>query len=324
MRRKMVSLLLATALLLILGCMGFVLPLELLAYLFFGWIVYLYRVVPQVTVNASGVATAAVCLILLAVGVQAFFSWIHEQMRTAKQRDEIAISSPRWRWRWTGSLLGVLLLMFVAGMATTGIAHQVGWLISTRPLTASEGAWSAARCAQSINNLKQIGLGLRQYSGEHGSFPPAGTFDSIGRPLHGWQAAILPFVEQNDLHRRIDFRFPWTDVRNASAYQTKVPAYLNPGIEYSKDQAGYALSHYAGNAAILGGDAARTLKDVPDGGASTIMAGEVAGGFKPWGDPTNCRDPALGINRAPNGFGGPIVGRGLVPDGRRLGQVPEE
>ena len=53
------------------------------------------------------------------------------------------------------------------------------------------------------------------------------------------------------------------------------------------------------------------------------MAGEVAGDFKPWGDPTNWRDPALGINRSPEGFGGPLSGRGEPPVRGRLGPVPE-
>jgi hypothetical protein len=36
-----------------------------------------------------------------------------------------------------------------------------------------------------------------------------------------------------------------------------------------------------------------------------ILAGEVAEGFKPWRDPTNPRDPGLGVNKDPGGFGGP-------------------
>lgn len=35
------------------------------------------------------------------------------------------------------------------------------------------------------------------------------------------------------------------------------------------------------------------------------MAGEVAEGFKPWGDPTNLRDPGLGVHTMPGGFGNP-------------------
>jgi prepilin-type processing-associated H-X9-DG protein len=42
----------------------------------------------------------------------------------------------------------------------------------------------------------------------------------------------------------------------------------------------------------------------PEDAANTILAGEVADGFKPWGDPTNLRDPGLGVNKVSGGFGG--------------------
>lgn len=89
-----------------------------------------------------------------------------------------------------------------------------------------------------------------------------------------------------------------------------ISTYQNPGIRPTNeaDAVGYALSHYAGNARLLGGDVPRCMGEVTDGVSATIMAGEVAGRFKPWGDPTNWRDPALGISRSPEGFGGPYPG----------------
>ena len=53
---------------------------------------------------------------------------------------------------------------------------------------------------------------------------------------------------------------------------------------------------------VLGGGRGATL--IPEG-ATTILAAEVAGEFKPWGDPTNLRDPARGLDASPDGFGGP-------------------
>jgi len=46
------------------------------------------------------------------------------------------------------------------------------------------------------------------------------------------------------------------------------------------------------------------LKDMPDGNTHTLFAGEVISNFKPWGDPSNRRDPLLGLNTSPQGFGG--------------------
>jgi prepilin-type processing-associated H-X9-DG protein len=35
------------------------------------------------------------------------------------------------------------------------------------------------------------------------------------------------------------------------------------------------------------------------------LIGEAAGNFRPWGHPANVRNPALGIGRSRDGFGGP-------------------
>src|SRR5262249_49375232 len=153
----------------------------------------------------------------------------------------------RWRWRWTGWLVGGVVLMFVAGLAAAGVAHQVGWLI-TSPEPIVENPRQYIDRLYSLQNLQQIGRGLRNYQQALGTFPPGGTFDRHGRPLHSWQALILPYIEQKDLSDRIDFGLPWDHPRNAPAFQTPVIAYLYPEIREQKDAAGYALSHYVGNA----------------------------------------------------------------------------
>ena len=40
---------------------------------------------------------------------------------------------------------------------------------------------------------------------------------------------ILPFIEHEDLHSRIDFAIPWNDSRNAPAFQTQIPVISSPG-----------------------------------------------------------------------------------------------
>ena len=73
----------------------------------------------------------------------------------------------------------------------------------------------------------------------------------------------------------------------------------------SFDQNGYGLSHYAANGWVLGANLSLGISDLTDGASETIVAGEVRTNFKPWGDPANWRDPMLGINQSPEGFGGP-------------------
>jgi prepilin-type processing-associated H-X9-DG protein len=301
MKRVMARLALVMAALFVLACMGLAWPLQLVLIVTLGWARYLYRVVPHVRVDARAAATATTCLLVLFLGLHSTLSWLYDQTQRALDSDRAV--EHRWRRRWTVWIICTLVLMFVAGIATVGVAHQTGWLIaSPTPLLASDFTGALARLL-STNNLKQIGLALHNYNTEHGSYPPAAMFDGQGRPMHGWQAAILPFLEQPKLYSGIDFRVPWNDVCNTTVYRTTVNAYLFPRIDRTNDAAGYALSHYAGNVFVLGGGVARTPRDISDGESNTIAAGEAASDFKPWGNPTNWRDPGLGINKSPVGFG---------------------
>jgi prepilin-type processing-associated H-X9-DG protein len=241
------------------------------------------------------------CLGLLAAGGHAFLVWLYGAFRGPEHC---------WPFRRTASVVGVVVVMFAAGMATAGVAHQVGWLLgSGERLT--DGNMIVVRRIKSLHNLRQIGLAAHEYHEKHDSFPPAGTFDRSGRPLHGWLATLLPFLDRQDLYDRIDLGVPWDDARNRLPYQTPIATFLIPIVdrkEPARDGTGYALGSYAGNARVIGGDARRTVADITDGTSNTIMAGEVGAKFRPWGDPTHWRDPALGINRSPDGFGGPFPG----------------
>jgi prepilin-type N-terminal cleavage/methylation domain-containing protein/prepilin-type processing-associated H-X9-DG protein len=62
-------------------------------------------------------------------------------------------------------------------------------------LPAVQAAREAARRSQCINNLKQIGLGVLNYEGVNGSFPPGEKGCCWGT----WGVFILPYVEQQAL-----------------------------------------------------------------------------------------------------------------------------
>ncbi|MBW3540627.1 MAG: DUF1559 domain-containing protein [Planctomycetes bacterium] len=182
---------------------------------------------------------------------------------------------------------------------------------------AGGGGWRPRAAAESRNNLKQIGLALHTYNDTYRGFPPGGIFDAQGRGQHGWQTMLLPFVEQAPLHGKIDFKLPWDAPGNAAWFKTRVEAYQSPEVSELEDAQGFALSHYAGNSHVLRQNHSLRFRDVTDGASNTLLAGEAAGKFRPWGDPQNVRDPWAGINTGPESFGHPSGGPGqfLLMDG---------
>jgi hypothetical protein len=193
------------------------------------------------------------------------------------------------------------------GMAVTGIGFGslapalVFALIYPAIQAKRESAWRV----QSANNLKAIGLALHNYHDGNQGFPPGAIADKAGRDFHGWQAPLLPYVEQMAVYQQVDFNVPWNDPKNRVPMQTQVASYVSPGITEIKDAAGYALSHYAGNKYLFRENRAFRISEITDGTVNTILAGEAAGNFQPWGHPDNCRDPGNGIDAGPDSFGRP-------------------
>ena len=68
-------------------------------------------------------------------------------------------------------------------------------------LPAVQAAREAARRMQCQNNLKQMGLALHNFHDTNQRLPPCGQSNTANR--WGWQVAILPFIEQNNLFQQL-------------------------------------------------------------------------------------------------------------------------
>jgi hypothetical protein len=115
----------------LLAFVGFLIPAaEYSLYLLIGWASFIGNVVPKIEVDWSGVALLFLCLALVAGVGHSFCTWLWHGSGHADP----------WRPRWTFSGIGVIVLMFAAGMAFTGIAHQTGWLLfGTEPILRNSG-----------------------------------------------------------------------------------------------------------------------------------------------------------------------------------------
>ena len=268
---------------------------EVLGGLAFGWLAYPARVLPRVTVAWHGVATGVVGLALFTIGLHWTLRWFSGEVQKAGG------GRRPWSARWTASLVALVVVMFVAGISATAVVHQAGWLIASRRSLIEEKTLLRDDWGSSVDHLKQIGMAPDMLAMGSES-PPPGHLHPKGAVLQSWMTAILPgtpFVLGGNLRKDL----PWNDPRNSAYFKAVVPLYLNPEVRVIRNPEGYALGHYAGNVHVLGRDRGAS-RIRPDGSSNTILAGEVAEGFKPWGDPTNLRDPGLGVNKVPGGFGG--------------------
>ncbi|MFO0952918.1 MAG: DUF1559 domain-containing protein [Isosphaeraceae bacterium] len=93
-------------------------------------------------------------------------------------------------------------------------------------LPAVQSAREAARRAQCVNNLKQIGLGLHNYHSTHNVFPmgcSSGAWDAPGsysvKQNFSALALMLPFVEQTQTYNALNFSWGCEDSTSVLCYQ---------------------------------------------------------------------------------------------------------
>lgn len=190
--------------------------------------------------------------------------------------------------------LGVVLAVLIIGAVLVALL-----------LPATQQAREASRRTQSKNNLKQIGIALHNLHDAQGAFPAGGTFNEHGVPLHSWQTHLLPYLDQSPLYARVDLNQPWNSPANINAMRQQLPVFRNDSVNGFETVSGYGASHYAGNQYVLPPNVRMRIQDITDGTSNTIFAGEVSAGIKPWGDPTNTRDPGAGIGISPYQLGHP-------------------
>jgi prepilin-type N-terminal cleavage/methylation domain-containing protein/prepilin-type processing-associated H-X9-DG protein len=162
-------------------------------------------------------------------------------------------------------------------------------------LPAIQAAREAARRSSCHNNLKQIGLAFHHYESAYRALPPSLTLPA-SYLADSWsaQARILPFLEQEALHKDIDFTQSYDSYPPVKTF--RVPTYVCPSEindRVRKDAAGvpehYPLS-YGVNMGVwfvynannnTGGEGAFSpnvfhgLGDFLDGTSNTLCAAEV-------------------------------------------------
>ncbi len=119
-------------------------------------------------------------------------------------------------------------------------------------LPAVQSAREAARRAQCVNNLKQIGLALHNYENSITCFPMSMGLDAPGfgypEPVsYSGLSMLLPFMEQTVVFNSINYSIPRGNPGNNTALATSVNSFLCPTDPQKTFPVGEAGENYHPN-----------------------------------------------------------------------------
>ncbi len=267
----------AAVLVVIAGLCGFKAPLDALFNLIAGWAIYLDRVVPQIRISLTGVVTALVCMTTLAVGLHLFLRWLAAQM-THQGEGNQALA---WSVRRTAAILGVVVLLFVAGTSAVGITHQTVWLATSSEVVTDRNRFRTP----SRINLKNQAIAMMHYQEHRKAFPPAALLGSEGQPLLSWRVLLLPYLEEEELGSRFKLDEPWDSPHNLRLLPHIPNIYIDPTAPKATP------SYYTHYRVFVGpgtpfepGKRLRSPDDFPDGTSKTLLIVEAAEPV-PWTKP---------------------------------------
>jgi prepilin-type N-terminal cleavage/methylation domain-containing protein len=96
-------------------------------------------------------------------------------------------------------------------------------------LPAVQKVREAASRLKCQNNLKQLGLALHGFHDSNGYLPPGMLMETnIQDSFHTGFAYLLPYIEQDNVHRLIHFDKQWYDPVNYTAVAQQVPLFYCP------------------------------------------------------------------------------------------------
>jgi hypothetical protein len=136
---------------------------------------------------------------------------------------------------------------------------------------------------QSRNNLKQLALAAFNYEGTFQVFPPGNDDNNFSAAAY-----LLPYIEQDNVFKQIDFKKPMDDKANAAARKVVIQTFLNPLDKVQSVSTDYGATNYlfsagsqpalADNDGIYYQNSKVKIADISDGTSNTLIAVETLKG----------------------------------------------
>ncbi|MEM6799081.1 MAG: DUF1559 domain-containing protein [Planctomycetota bacterium] len=138
-----------------------------------------------------------------------------------------------------------------------------------------------------MSQAKQLALAMHNYHDDAGRLPPPYSTDTEGRPRHSWRTLLLPYIEEDPLHRLINLQEPWDSPANQRLLS-------DISIEVLETPRGRPPrptknpTHYLAvvdEQAVFSPKGSVRLADITDGPSKTIVLIEASGFGVSWYEP---------------------------------------
>jgi hypothetical protein len=145
---------------------------------------------------------------------------------------------------------------------------------------ATLAARATAVSTVTTSRIKSIILAFHNYHDKQNKLPPLYTENAEGKPLHSWRVLLLPYLEENELYKKIKLDEPWDSEHNKQFHNVVVDAYKDP-LQLKKGMCRLV--------AIIGSPmqpkVETSFADLEDGTSNTVAVVELREPFC-WMDPT--------------------------------------
>jgi prepilin-type processing-associated H-X9-DG protein len=199
---------------------------------------------------------------------------------------------------------GAAVTLAIDGSNAQMQSLATGSILAGMLLPAVASARAAARRAQSMNNLKQIGLAMHNYAAAKGSFPARAIFAKQGKPLLSWRVELLPYLDEIELYKEFHLDEPWDSQHNRKLMPRMPQVFASSSVPGMPGLTNYLA--VCGEGLAFDGSKGRRLADFKAGLGGKILALETercVDWTKPDDWQPDPKRPLAGVSRVrPGGF----------------------
>ena len=134
-------------------------------YVVFGWFGFVRDNLAALEPNPRLIFEALLCLAALGLGAHYFCRWLYSAMA--------AEGAAAWRARWTVMGLGLLFLLFAAGIGTIGLTHQAAWLFGAKEPFLRDYFSDRMRVSEALLTASPLRTAIAEEFARSGKLPDA-------------------------------------------------------------------------------------------------------------------------------------------------------